>query len=156
MGDDGEGKRCTRCGVVKGADQFHRRGKGGAGRHSACKECTKAAARADYAANPSRRAKVAASNKHRKAENIAFLREHLRAHPCVDCGETDLAVLEFDHVRGEKTSEVSKLVKLSLARIKSEVALCDVRCANCHRRKTVRECGWWIHAAVQTHLSQRR
>lgn len=84
-----------------------------------------------------------------KAENLEFLRNHFRAHPCVDCGETDLAVLEFDHVRGQKTTEVSKLLTSSLARVKAEVALCDVRCANCHRRKTARECGWWIYAAVQ-------
>lgn len=148
---EGEGeKRCARCGALKAVGEFHRRGHG---RRSVCKECVNDWQRADYAKNAARRALVAKKNRARKAENVAWLREFFRSHACVDCGETDLAVLEFDHVRGRKTTEISKLLKSSLARVRSEVALCDVRCANCHRRKTARERGWWIHAAVQRRLS---
>jgi hypothetical protein len=46
-------------------------------------------------------------------------------------------VLEFDHV-GAKTQNVSRLAsqEVSLERISREIAECEIRCANCHRRKT--------------------
>ena len=67
----------------------------------------------------------------------------LAEHPCVDCGERDLAVLDFDHV-GEKLELVSALVARAARwpRIEAEIAQCEVRCANCHRRVTARRAGW--------------
>jgi hypothetical protein len=58
----------------------------------------------------------------------------------VDCGESDPIVLEFDHVRGVKRGEISRLkTMVSLETLAEEIAKCDVRCANCHRRKTHRD-----------------
>lgn len=72
--------------------------------------------------------------------NYAFLFDELRRCGCVDCGEQDLVVLDFDHVDG-KTASVSTLARreCSLARLAEEIARCTVRCANCHRRKTAEE-----------------
>lgn len=66
-------------------------------------------------------------------------------HPCVDCGEGDPIVLEFDHITDDKTSGISDLVGtgVSLDILIAEIAKCVVRCANCHRRKTSRELGWF-------------
>lgn len=71
--------------------------------------------------------------------------DYLSTHPCVDCGETDPAVLEFDHVHGEKNHEVAVIIGRgsSLETLKREIELCEVRCANCHRRKTARERGFF-------------
>lgn len=65
--------------------------------------------------------------------------EYLLTHPCVDCGEADIRVLEFDHVRGTKTMAIREMLSRTapLARIFEEIAKCDVRCANCHRRATI-------------------
>lgn len=79
----------------------------------------------------------------------SFLAAHLETHPCVDCGEADPIVLEFDHVRGKKLAAVSTLARISLKGVVAEVAKCDVRCGNCHRRKTARERNWWIWRAAQ-------
>jgi len=76
-----------------------------------------------------------------QAKVMAYLDEH----PCVDCGEADPVVLEFDHVRGKKVASVSLMVRevRSWALIEAEIAKCDVRCANCHRRVTARRAGWY-------------
>ncbi len=67
------------------------------------------------------------------------------AHPCVDCGESDPVVLEFDHIdRVTKRMDVSVMAQRGypLATLEAEVAKCVVRCANDHRRKSVAELGW--------------
>lgn len=71
-----------------------------------------------------------------------MIQHYLEEHPCVDCGEGDPVVLEFDHVRGAKVTNVSDLRRRrpwDIRGILAEIAKCDVRCANCHRRKTHRE-----------------
>lgn len=68
--------------------------------------------------------------------------EYLLDHPCVDCGEPDPMVLEFDHLR-DKVANVSYMVavKKPWNVILAEIAKCEVRCANCHRRRTLERCG---------------
>lgn len=72
-----------------------------------------------------------------------WIRDYLREHPCVDCGETNPVVLEFDHVRGTKLFNVGEATSkgYSLKRVQAEVEKCEVRCANCHRQKTYKEAG---------------
>lgn len=77
-----------------------------------------------------------------------FLTTYLQSHPCIDCGESDIVVLDFDHKR-DKIDSVAVLVqrKCSLVKVKAEVEKCEVRCANCHRRKTARKQKWWKYLA---------
>jgi hypothetical protein len=82
----------------------------------------------------SRRAEVSKENR----ENlIAYLREH----PCVDCGEKDIIVLQFDHVRGTKRRDISYMICAGFRwdTILKEIEKCDVRCANDHLRKTAKQ-----------------
>jgi hypothetical protein len=76
------------------------------------------------------------------ARNFAHLDRILRQSGCVDCGERDPLILEFDHV-GPKTAKVTSLAWFgcSLKTIDDEIARCEVRCANCHRRVTARRGG---------------
>jgi hypothetical protein len=77
----------------------------------------------------------------RRNEARAFVCAYLADHPCVECGEDDIVVLEFDHVRGEKKRDLCYLVcnGYTLRIIEDEVAKCEVRCANCHKRKTAHQ-----------------
>lgn len=82
----------------------------------------------------------------KNAANCCFLLSYLAANPCVDCGESDPVVLEFDHVAGKKRCAVSRLAAnmgCSRATLEAEMRKCVVRCANCHRRKTAKERGWY-------------
>lgn len=92
-----------------------------------------------YAAN---KEKLLRKKKLRLRETRAWIAYYLRENPCVDCGETDPIVLEFDHQRDKlfAIGEASGLGK-SLEKVKAEVDKCQVRCANCHRRKTYIERG---------------
>ena len=71
--------------------------------------------------------------------NLIYVRDVLIGSVCTDCGVDDLLVLEFDHVRGEKVRNVMQLARAgySLRRVEQEIAKCEVRCANCHRRRTL-------------------
>jgi hypothetical protein len=69
--------------------------------------------------------------------NMRHVYEVLRRARCVDCGRAELLVLEFDHV-GSKKGNVVHLARNGCAfeTLRAEIAECEVRCANCHRRRT--------------------
>jgi hypothetical protein len=50
----------------------------------------------------------------------------------MDCGEKDVRVLEFDHVRGKKGFDIGNWRCFGMLRLLEEIAKCDVVCANCH------------------------
>ena len=59
--------------------------------------------------------------------------------PCADCGvRYPPYVLDFDHVRGVKECTIGRCLSQSLVKIETEIAKCEVVCANCHRERTHR------------------
>ena len=90
-----------------------------------------------------------------KAANRGRVERYLLSHPCVDCGETDLRVLEFDHRPGEvKSADVGRLLVtgFSWTSIERELAKCDVRCSNCHRIVTCERANNWRNQASRRQL----
>jgi len=133
-------KRCGRCGEWKPLEEYGFRVKAMGTRQSICRDCTRIY-RAAYDARHSTKFlhdRIAAHNRRYRALNRRFVDDYLAEHPCVDCGESDIVVLEFDHVHGDKRGAVSALIARawSTNRIAEEIAKCEVRCANCHRRRT--------------------
>ena len=131
----GEGeKRCSTCGEVKPLEEFNKLKKAKDGRQWNCRDCNKANHYKDWDRHM---AQIRARRARRIAENRVWLIEYLEVHPCVDCGEADIVVLEFDHLR-DKHSNVSRLVLggFEWAKVVAEIAKCEVVCANCHTRRT--------------------
>ncbi len=86
-----------------------------------------------------------AKQKEHRLKNKQNALDYFSEHPCVDCGETDPIVLDFDHVRGQKSYNVGRAISgshRSWKSIMTEIAKCDVRCCNCHRKKTAAQFGW--------------
>src|SRR3954453_11504127 len=76
----------------------------------------------------------------RHERNVRHVLAVLADAQCIDCAEADIRVLDFDH-RGEKTGTVIRLARneVSLERLTAEIERCEIRCANCHRRRTAME-----------------
>jgi len=58
--------------------------------------------------------------------------EHLATAACVDCGISDVLVLQFDH-RERKTKDIAWLIGSGCPprRLTEELGRCDVQCAVC-------------------------
>ncbi len=122
-------KRCPRC------SQDRRAFTG-----TYCADCRREYNRAYYRRTPEKNTHRRAGKRKAIAAAKAYVQQYLLTHPCVDCGESDLVVLEFDHVTGDKLRDVGSMARTgwNLAAIQAEIGKCEVRCANCHRRVTTR------------------
>jgi hypothetical protein len=80
-----------------------------------------------------------------RLRNRKFIVDYLKENPCVDCGENDFIVLEFDHKYDKKFNLADAARRgYSLKTIKKEIEKCDVVCANCHRRRTAKQFNYYI------------
>jgi hypothetical protein len=136
-----ERKSCSACGQVKDVTEFNYRAKAKGLRQRYCRICTRLQLKTHYERHTAYYLRKARRRNHKiKRLNQEKLLGYLAEHPCVDCGEADVVCLEFDHVRGEKLKPISAMVgTYEWETIKREVEKCEVRCANCHRRKTARQ-----------------
>ena len=133
-------KTCTRCGFAKPLHAFPPVRRGEPKLQSWCRACFAENNARYYQENrETQKARLLRNSAERQNENEATMIAYLIEHPCVDCRETDITALEFDHLR-DKTKNVSALMRgtNSWSRIEVEIAKCVVRCANCHRRETER------------------
>ena len=127
---------CRKCQLAKPWTEFPLRGRSSDRLQTWCKACFAAYKAERHQRNHDREmARIRRNQLIQVAANRARVSEYLRTHHCVDCGQANPIVLDFDHVRGEKLHEVSKMVANGYPwpRIEEEIAKCDVRCANCHR-----------------------
>jgi len=70
-----------------------------------------------------------------RAQRRHKLSEIKLAAGCMDCGyNKHSAALDFDHVRGTKSFNISRSDR-PWEVVLAEVKKCDVRCANCHRAR---------------------
>lgn len=134
---DAPRRLCRRCDRMLPETAFNRYGER---RQWWCRSCFREYYRSD---RDRHRARNQALKAKRVDEARAFVRSHLERAGCADCGETDLVLLEFDHLR-DKTTEVATMVNrgVSIRRLREEIARCDVVCCACHRLRTAHRAGW--------------
>lgn len=122
-------------------------------RCATCRECMRLYIRSHYKRNTEYYIKKA--GRKRRAFLTATRKKlfnYLSTHPCVDCGESDPVVLEFDHIKREtKEAAISEMLsrQVGWSRVLAEIEKCEVRCANCHRRKTAKEQGWYVYLSKE-------
>lgn len=85
-----------------------------------------------------RKLSKALKNKKARQRAAEFVRS-AKERPCADCGvQYHFSVMQFDHIRGTKRMDISKMVRdrYSLPAIRKELSKCEVVCANCHAYRT--------------------
>ena len=132
---EANGKRkCSKCGKTKALSSFqmsYRTERNRWSREGVCKPCV------------SIRGKVKHKTKNLDVRKYVF--DYLKTHPCVDCGESNVLALEFDHLHSKKFDIGTALggnTKIA-SRVKEEIKKCVVRCSTCHRIKTHIERDTW-------------
>lgn len=136
-------KVCPKCEIPKPLDDFNWRSRAKGTKQSICKECQRQINTEHYKNNSADYKRRSQEYRVRLKEKFA---EWLSDKKCIDCGETDPVVLDCDHVSGEKKYGIAEM--LNDARpwdvILEELAKCEIRCANCHRRRTAKQFNWRV------------
>jgi hypothetical protein len=134
-------KTCTKCKQTKLVSDF-RNGKS----VFWCKSCFQEYEKRTWKESKDRRTKNKEKAKLRILRNTKFVWDFLKQHPCESCGESDPVVLEFDHINpSDKKHNICDMKRriCSLKNIEEEISKCRILCANCHRRHTAKQQGWW-------------
>ena len=133
-------KLCFTCKQYKDVSLFSKNKSKKDGLQSSCKECKHNYDKNYYNNNEKDRINRRIHAKISVKKSRDFVLKYLSTHPCVDCGETDPVVLEFDH-KVNKSNSISVMVcrAFSETNLLKEIEKCEIRCANCHRRKTAKE-----------------
>jgi hypothetical protein len=144
-------KYCSTCKDDKNIKEFNKNKSKADGLNSICRECSNKNSIKYYEENAVKmKQQIHGKRRERVLKNKQKLFEYYLNHPCVDCGESDPIVLELDHVRGKKNMMISQLVSFGYSwdAVEKEIKKCDVRCANCHRRKTAKDFNWYKNIII--------
>jgi len=138
-------KLCPKCNTDKELSEFRPNSKRKDGLQAYCISCDKEFQSEWYLKNKEKCIKKA-KERNKKFEEIGkgYIINYLKSHPCVDCGEGDIVVLEFDHQKDKKYA-ISEIIRkgYKLEIIQKEIEKCEVRCANCHKRRTAKQFNWY-------------
>jgi len=138
MSGDSVRVACKTCLDEKSVDEFESYKYG---YRKECKSCRSIYFKNRYHKSDQVRKATLESGRKSVAKNREKYTAYMKDKQCMDCGEKDPIVLDFDHVNGNKKHNVSKMVNgsYSWSSVLKEISKCEIRCANCHRRKTYKE-----------------
>lgn len=135
-------KKCCACKEFLALTKFSI--KGSKARQARCRKCNREYQRAWYLKNKRKhKARMRVRRMACAKKSQQYVVDYLRQHPCVDCGLDDIEILEFDHVIGNKKHNIASMLKdgSTIGNIRKEIAKCEVRCPNCHRRRHMKDQG---------------
>jgi hypothetical protein len=138
-------KTCKRCNTEKPLEEFATRLRNKDSRQPYCKECKRSIDKKFYEGSDVRKQTMRENTRRAKERNRRYVWKYLESHPCVECGEGDPRVLDFDHLDRSTKRDTMASLKRSSRSIKTldeEIAKCRVLCANCHRKHTYDQLGW--------------
>jgi len=144
-------KKCTKCNKEKSLTDFFVKDKNTGRLHAQCKKCYQLH-RQTYHAQHYRKYKdqylLRAKLRREKLrqEFRTNITQYLSDKTCVLCGENDIRTFEFDHMDPHnKKFSVSQGVRLgySWEDILLEIKKCRILCANCHKKHTADQFGWY-------------
>jgi hypothetical protein len=138
-------KQCSKCGSVLPLSEYQIRSKDKGTYRNICRQCRRLYNHTYYEKHSEKYKACRRANQPRyRQERRERLMDYLKDKQCVDCGEPDPLVLEFDHVRGQKFGDIGSMLSgYCWSRVMQELQKCEIRCANCHRRKTARDFKWF-------------
>lgn len=146
--------KCGLCKEIKHFSNYNKNKTQTLGYQSVCKECNRERSKKYYKENPEKhKENVAKNNKIISDKLNLFIIKYLLDNPCIDCGEKDIRTLHFDHVEPqEKSHNISDMMrfKMSIEKISNEIKKCEVRCANCHAKRTAEQFNWFKHLYISS------
>jgi 5-methylcytosine-specific restriction endonuclease McrA len=144
-------KKCSRCNEVKPESEYFFKNRQTGRLHAQCKECYREHRShyykqhyETYKARYRERAKIRRTML--RTEFRTNMLKYLDKKSCELCGETDIRTFEFDHIiPAEKSFSISQAVSLghSWGDVTEEMKKCRILCANCHKKQTAEQVGWY-------------
>jgi hypothetical protein len=154
-------KKCCTCENTKDVAEFAFRSKKwnkhrhGVGVYAAqCKECHKEYVKKHY---HDHQKEYYGRVKAFKQQNRLQMYSYLADKKCVDCGENDPLVLDFDHKdKRKKERGIAEMLRKNCWKsILKEIEKCEIRCSNCHRRRTAKQLGYMKYLLQQNETEPR-
>ena len=71
---------------------------------------------------------------------------YLKGKSCVSCGEDDIRTFEFDHIDPSlKSFNIARGISdlSNWDQVLTEIKKCRILCANCHKKRTAIQQGWY-------------
>lgn len=139
-----ENKKCNKCKKEKEITNFSFKNKKANKRSTVCNECQREYKKKWYYKHDSNRESFRNTRIEIKKKLRINMLNFLQGKKCIDCGEDDIITFDFDHRDPKiKSYNISKMMvnAFSWENILEEIKKCDIRCANCHRKKTAKQFG---------------
>lgn len=140
-----------KCGIDKELSDFYVKDSKTGRLHTSCKACYKEH-RKTYAEvhykkyGDQYRARAKIRRQRFKAQFRAKMLDYLSDKSCLFCGESDIRVLEFDHIDpSQKLFSISRAIRdgYSWQQTIDEIKKCRILCANCHKKRTAKQFNWY-------------
>lgn len=134
-------KICDTCKIPKAYSEFNKNKSKKDGLNSICRECSGKRSRRYYKEKGEEHKKnVVERNKKNRKVLQDYILMHFKSNFCKDCENSDVRVLEFDHLpEFKKSKDISRMISdsVSINTLQKEMDKCEVVCSNCHKIRTV-------------------